>query len=145
VKDNQAQLRELPIEGEDRLREVALWMFVNGECVHGVRAWIVTHEIESLSAVRIDFGMVEMRCDLYALGDATAVEASAEYRDHTGLDVNQRTENWSASPVRPLTATGQFMIPFEGLQPGRAHELRAKVKKDVTPAWSASGWMKKHP
>ncbi len=35
---------EIPIEQEERLREVALWMFVNGECIHGVRPWIVTHE-----------------------------------------------------------------------------------------------------
>ena len=35
---------ELPIEQEERLREIALWMFVNGEAVHGVRPWIVTNE-----------------------------------------------------------------------------------------------------
>jgi alpha-L-fucosidase len=35
---------ELPIEQEERLREIALWMFVNGECIHGVRPWIVTNE-----------------------------------------------------------------------------------------------------
>ncbi|HLJ17116.1 MAG TPA: alpha-L-fucosidase [Bryobacteraceae bacterium] len=35
---------ELPIEQEERLREMALWMFVNGEAIHGVRPWAVTHE-----------------------------------------------------------------------------------------------------
>lgn len=35
---------ELPIEQEERLREVALWMFVNSECIHGVRPWIITNE-----------------------------------------------------------------------------------------------------
>jgi alpha-L-fucosidase len=35
---------ELPIEQEDRLREVALWMFVNNECIYGVRPWVVTNE-----------------------------------------------------------------------------------------------------
>lgn len=35
---------ELPIEQEERLREVALWMLVNGECIHGVRPWAVTNE-----------------------------------------------------------------------------------------------------
>lgn len=34
----------LPDEQEDRLREIALWMFVNGECIHGVRPWVITHE-----------------------------------------------------------------------------------------------------
>ena len=37
---------ELPIEQEERLREVALWMFVNGESIYGVRPWIVTNEGE---------------------------------------------------------------------------------------------------
>ncbi|MEO8593521.1 MAG: alpha-L-fucosidase [Candidatus Solibacter sp.] len=35
---------ELPIEQEDRLREVALWMFVNNECIYGVRPWVITNE-----------------------------------------------------------------------------------------------------
>ncbi len=35
---------ELPIEQEERLREVGLWMFVNGEAIYGVRPWVVTNE-----------------------------------------------------------------------------------------------------
>jgi alpha-L-fucosidase len=35
---------ELPIEQEERLREIALWMFVNGEAIEGVRPWVVTNE-----------------------------------------------------------------------------------------------------
>ena len=35
---------ELPIEQEERLREVALWMFINSECIYGVRPWVVTNE-----------------------------------------------------------------------------------------------------
>jgi alpha-L-fucosidase len=35
---------ELPIEQEERLRELALWMFVNGEAIYGVRPWTVTNE-----------------------------------------------------------------------------------------------------
>jgi alpha-L-fucosidase len=35
---------ELPIEQEDRLREVALWMFVNREAIYSVRPWVVTNE-----------------------------------------------------------------------------------------------------
>lgn len=34
----------LPIEQEERLREIALWMFVNGEAIHGVRPWVITNE-----------------------------------------------------------------------------------------------------
>jgi alpha-L-fucosidase len=35
---------ELPIEQEERLREIANWMFVNGEAIYGVRPWVVTNE-----------------------------------------------------------------------------------------------------
>jgi alpha-L-fucosidase len=35
---------ELAIEQEERLREIALWMFVNSECIYGVRPWIITNE-----------------------------------------------------------------------------------------------------
>ena len=35
---------ELPIEQEERLRELALWMFVNSESIYGVRPWVVTNE-----------------------------------------------------------------------------------------------------
>jgi alpha-L-fucosidase len=35
---------ELPIEQEERLREVALWMQVNQECIYGVRSWVITNE-----------------------------------------------------------------------------------------------------
>jgi alpha-L-fucosidase len=35
---------ELPIEQENRLREIALWMYVNGEAIYGVRPWTITNE-----------------------------------------------------------------------------------------------------
>ena len=35
---------ELAIEQEERLREMALWMFVNSEAIYAVRPWIVTNE-----------------------------------------------------------------------------------------------------
>ena len=35
---------ELPIEQEERLRELALWMFVNSESIYSVRPWVVTNE-----------------------------------------------------------------------------------------------------
>ena len=35
---------ELPIEQEERLRELALWMFVNSEAIYGVRPWVITNE-----------------------------------------------------------------------------------------------------
>lgn len=237
---------ELPIEQEERLREVALWMFVNGECIYGVRPWIVTNEndlwfthdrksgtvyvivkskdrwkhgewkdfvlhsvrateqteatvlgqndkaleyqsdvvpqttfeqtknglkvramraqrlyndrkwpnpvviklthvkpalvppqVETLSAKRASGGRVELRAKLHSLGDAKTVEASAEYRDITGLDVNERLENWVASSKVPLTAIGEFSIPVEGLKPNRAYELRAKIKHPLLTVYGA--------
>src|SRR5689334_10682115 len=35
---------EIPIEQESRLREIALWNFVNGESLKGVRPWVITNE-----------------------------------------------------------------------------------------------------
>jgi alpha-L-fucosidase len=35
---------ELAIEQEERLREMALWMFVNSEAIYGVRPWVITNE-----------------------------------------------------------------------------------------------------
>ena len=35
---------ELPIQEEDRLREIGLWMFVNSEAIYSVRPWVITNE-----------------------------------------------------------------------------------------------------
>jgi alpha-L-fucosidase len=35
---------ELPIEEEERLREIALWMFVNSDAIYSVRPWVITNE-----------------------------------------------------------------------------------------------------
>jgi alpha-L-fucosidase len=35
---------ELPVEQEERLREIGLWNFVNGESISEVRPWVVTNE-----------------------------------------------------------------------------------------------------
>jgi alpha-L-fucosidase len=34
----------IPIEQESRLREIALWNFVNGEAIQDVRPWVITNE-----------------------------------------------------------------------------------------------------
>lgn len=34
----------IPIEQEERIREVGLWNFINGQCIDGVEPWIVTNE-----------------------------------------------------------------------------------------------------
>lgn len=35
---------ELPVEQDERLREIALWNFVNAEAIDSVRPWVVTNE-----------------------------------------------------------------------------------------------------
>lgn len=35
---------ELPIEQEERLREIALWMFINSEAIYSARPWVITNE-----------------------------------------------------------------------------------------------------
>ncbi len=35
---------QIPIEQESRLREIALWNFVNGEALKNVRPWVITNE-----------------------------------------------------------------------------------------------------
>ena len=35
---------ELPIEEEERLREIALWMFVNSDAIYAVWPWVITNE-----------------------------------------------------------------------------------------------------
>lgn len=35
---------EIPIEQEERLRELALWMFINQESIYTIRPWVVTNE-----------------------------------------------------------------------------------------------------
>jgi alpha-L-fucosidase len=102
-----------------------------------VKPALVPPRVESLSARRTAGGMVELRGHLHSLGDAKAVEAGAEYRDITGLDVNERLENWVASPVLSVAATGEFLIPVEGLKPDRAYELRAKVKHPLLTVFGA--------
>jgi alpha-L-fucosidase len=102
-----------------------------------VKPALVPPRVETLSAVRKDSGMFELRCKIHSLGDAKTVEASAEYRDITGLDVNERLENWVASPVISVAAIGDFIIPVQGLQADRAYELRAKVKHPLLTVFGA--------
>lgn len=50
---------ELPIEQEERLREMAAWYFVNRECVDDVRSWVVSKEGNILFTAK--------KNDLYAI------------------------------------------------------------------------------
>ena len=39
-----SRMANCPIEEEERLREIALWMFVNADAIYGVRPWVITNE-----------------------------------------------------------------------------------------------------
>jgi len=43
---------ELPIEQEERLREMAAWYFVNHECMDSVRSWVVSRENDTWFTVK---------------------------------------------------------------------------------------------
>ncbi|MCX6953308.1 MAG: alpha-L-fucosidase [Verrucomicrobia bacterium] len=229
---------EWPIEQEERFREIALWMFVNQECIYAVRPWVITNErdiwftkkkdadtlyaivkrttpwpdaewkdivLHSVRAtaqtevsilgqndqvleyqpnivpkttfkqeadglhvramhtqrlhddrkwpnpivlklthvqpalvpprvdtakVRFDAATRTVVCDgkLLSLGDSITLEVAFEYRDITGLDINDRPDKWTAVPVGTRTATGDFTASATGLAPGRTYEFRAVAK-----------------
>ena len=49
---------ELPIEQEERLREIALWMTVNHEAIYAVRPWVITNEGDVWFTKRKDASIV---------------------------------------------------------------------------------------
>jgi alpha-L-fucosidase len=54
---------ELPIEEEERLREIALWMFVNSDAIYSVRPWVITNEGDIWFTKKKDtlYAMIESR------------------------------------------------------------------------------------
>jgi alpha-L-fucosidase len=58
---------QLAIEQENRLREMGLWMFVNSECIYGVRPWVVMNE------GNIWFTQKKNQGPLYAIVDSDQV------------------------------------------------------------------------
>ncbi len=236
---------ELPIEQEERLREIALWMFVNQECIHAVRPWVITNERDiwftkrkdadtvyaiikrtepwpdgawkefTLKSVRAtarteasilgqndrvmeyqpsvvpkttfrqeadglriramhtqrlhddrrwpnpivvklthvqpaftpphvtsvraawDAATRTVACEgrLVALGDAARLEVGFEYRDITGLDINDRPNTWTAVPAGSLDAPGGFKAAATGLARGRTYEFRAVARHPLLPLY----------
>jgi alpha-L-fucosidase len=66
---------ELAIEQEERLREVALWMQVNQECIYGVRPWVITNEQD------IWFTKAAHEATLYAIVKQQPRWARGQWRD----------------------------------------------------------------
>lgn len=66
---------ELAIEQEERLREMALWMFVNSEAIYAVRPWIITNE------ENVWFTKKKDSSALYAIVDPQVAWRTGEWHD----------------------------------------------------------------
>ena len=226
---------ELPIEQEERLREIALWMFVNQEAIYATRPWILTNEggiwftkkknedtlyavvkekepwkrgtwkelvlksvratpqtevsvlgqndrvfeyskevpkstwkqeadglhVRAMHAQRLadmnkwpnpvvvklthvkpalvppriettratlSSGGATLEANLRDMGQTPALEVGFEYRDVTGMDTEERTRPWIATPLVRRQAAGVFSAQVPGLSAGHVYEYRAVVK-----------------
>lgn len=239
---------ELAIEQEERLREIALWMFVNGECIYGVRPWITTNEgdvwftkrkdadtvyaivkgqerwkwgtwkelaLKSVRATaetevtvlgqndqsleyqldakpkttweqksdgfhiramrtqrlddtrswpnpvvlkitRVQAVVISAKVDTVAARwNSTAhtalltgrvqlpegnppVEIGFEYRDVTGLDTNEGTNNWVKVPANPANAAGEFSVELNQFADGHTYNIRAVVREGSSTTYGRS-------
>jgi alpha-L-fucosidase len=68
---------ELPIEEEERLREIALWMFVNSDAIYGVRPWVITNEGDIWFTKKKDSNT------LYALAESDKPWPRATWKEFT--------------------------------------------------------------
>ncbi len=96
---------ELPIEQEERLREVALWMQVNQECIYGVRPWVITNE------QNIWFTKAAKGNALYAIVKQEPRWTRGQWRDFV---------------LKSVAATAQTQVSVLG-QNGRVLEYRPEV------------------
>lgn len=108
---------ELPIEQEERLREVALWMQVNQECIYNVRPWVITNEKS------IWFTKAKNEDTLYAIVKQEPRWVRGQWRDFVLKSVQ-------ASPNSVVTVLGQN---------GRVLEYRPEVDPKPTLKQEADG------
>lgn len=97
---------ELPIEQEERLREVALWMQVNQECIYGVRPWVITNERN------IWFTKAKNEDTVYAIVKQQPRWTRGQWRDFV---------------LKSVSATGKTQVSVLG-QNGRVLEYRPETK-----------------
>ncbi|WP_263417698.1 alpha-L-fucosidase [Terriglobus albidus] len=81
---------ELPIEEEERLREIGLWMFVNSDAIYSVRPWVITNEGD------IWFTKKKDGSALYAVVESNAPWPRATWKEFT-LHSVRATEKTEAS------------------------------------------------
>ena len=108
---------ELPIEQEERLREVALWMQVNQECIYNVRPWVITNE------QNIWYTKAKNEDTLYAIVKQQPRWVRGQWRDFV---------------LKSVQATPQSVVSVLG-QNGRVLEYRPEVKPQPTLKQEADG------
>jgi alpha-L-fucosidase len=108
---------ELPIEQEERLREVALWMQVNQECIYNVRPWVITNEQE------VWFTKAKNEDTVYAIVKQQPRWVRGQWRDFILKSVR-------ATPQSAVTVLGQN---------GRVLEYRPEVNPQPTLEQAADG------
>lgn len=101
---------ELPIEQEERLREIGLWMFVNGEAIYDVRPWNITNEND------VWFTSSRDGTTLYAI-----------------VDRPWKRGEWLDLVLKSVKATPQTQISVLG-QSSKLYEYQPAT--DPTPSWS---------
>ncbi len=101
---------ELPIEQEERLREVALWMFVNQEAIYATRPWVITNE------GNVWFTKKKDEDTLYAIVKQQPRWVRSEWRDFV---------------LKSVQATPQTEVSVVG-QNGRVLEYRPGVNPKPT-------------
>jgi alpha-L-fucosidase len=108
---------ELPIEQEERLREVALWMQVNQECIYNVRPWVITNE------QNVWFTKAKNEDTVYAIVKQQPPWVRGQWRDFV---------------LRSVEATPQSAVSVLG-QNGRVLEYRPEVNPQPTLKQEAEG------
>jgi alpha-L-fucosidase len=108
---------ELPIEQEERLREVALWMQVNQECIYGVRPWAITNE------QNVWFTKAAREDTLYAIVKQEPRWVRGQWRDFV---------------LKSVSATDRTEVSVLG-QNGRVLEYRPEVNPAPTFKQEADG------
>ncbi len=103
---------ELPIEQEERLREIALWMFVNGEAIHDARPWVLTNEKDIWFTKR---------------KDADTVYAFVQEKERW------KHGEWKEIVLQSVKATDQTQVSVLG-QNDQVLEYKATVRPKTT--WS---------
>lgn len=108
---------ELPIEQEERLREVALWMQVNQEAIYNVRPWVITNENN------IWFTKSKDSDTIYAVVKQNVPWPRGQWRDFV---------------LKSVAATAQTQVTVLG-QNGRVLEYRPEVIPTPTFRQEADG------